>query len=656
MRIAIDARLWAEPRSGIGRYTRSLTEHLRQIAPEEHWIHYVDRPPSVTPPGIEIRCLPWPQRLVWSLWHAPRDLRRRPVDVFHGVTGFELPPRGPWALVTTVHDLVPLRLPALVPARHRWAVRCLLGGALRRRAAGDRRLGRDPRRAPRALSPAGRRASRSCRRRPPRSSRPPRPRPSPRPARGTASPARTCSSSASSSRRRTWATLLEAVARLRRRGAWGATELVIVGAFGWGPDPGRAHPGAGARRRGPLPRAGPGRRPAAALRGRARLRVSLALGGLRAARARGDGGRRAGRGLESGRPARADGGGGAARRARRPSRSRRRSARSSATRPSASGCAPRAWRARPSSPGSAPRARRWRSIGRRRHEPARRRHRADGAERLAQGRGPGDAARLPGARHRRGAGARAGGVREVHLRLRAGDGAGRRAGVRRHAGPDAGGGARSGGDRRALGGGGDAEARAPGPGRAGLRGPAAARCAAPGTRRRRPGSSAWPSRSRRSWRTAWPCSPAPSGSSRSCGSALVEKGVLVVAGFAALALGGGLLGVASAFVLAAAVSLGLTVRLIDRRLARLDARWNPPAARGPWRGSWRRSRRRSSWASPPRAWRRWSWRCSPATWPPATSGRRSASTTSCGSCPSRWSPPSTRSWRERRPATRASGS
>ncbi len=60
---------------------------------------------------------------------------------------------------------------------------------------------------------------------------------------------------------------------------------------------------------------------------------------------------------------------------------------------------------------------------------------------------------------------------------------------------------------------------------------------------------------------------------------LVEKGVLVVAGFAALALGGGLLGVASAFVVAAAVSLGLTIRLIDRRLARLDARWNPPAAR-----------------------------------------------------------------------------
>ena len=60
---------------------------------------------------------------------------------------------------------------------------------------------------------------------------------------------------------------------------------------------------------------------------------------------------------------------------------------------------------------------------------------------------------------------------------------------------------------------------------------------------------------------------------------LVEKSVLVAAGFAALALGWGLLGVAAAFVLAAAVSLALTIRLIDRRLARLDARWDRPAAR-----------------------------------------------------------------------------
>lgn len=60
---------------------------------------------------------------------------------------------------------------------------------------------------------------------------------------------------------------------------------------------------------------------------------------------------------------------------------------------------------------------------------------------------------------------------------------------------------------------------------------------------------------------------------------LVEKGVLVTGGFAVLGLGGGLLGVVAAFVLAAAVSLGLTTWLIHRRLAPLDAWWHPAGAR-----------------------------------------------------------------------------
>ncbi len=153
MQIAIDARLWGEPRSGIGRYTRSLVETLVKIAPEERWVLYLDRPARELPTGVEPRCLPWPRRLLWTLWAAPRDLRRRPVDVFHGVTGFELPPAGGAALVTTVHDLVPLRFPHLVPWRHRWAVRLLLGDAIRRarrivtvsRATRDELLARYPR-------------------------------------------------------------------------------------------------------------------------------------------------------------------------------------------------------------------------------------------------------------------------------------------------------------------------------------------------------------------------------------------------------------------------------------------------------------------------------------------------------------------------------
>ena len=241
MRIAIDARLWTEPRSGIGRYTLALTEQLLRLAPEEQWILYVDRAPGPALRGAEVRCLPWPQRLLWSLWHAPRDLRRRPVDVFHGVTGFELPGRGPWTLVTTVHDLVPLRLPALVPARHRWAVRSLLGAALRRAqrviAVSETTRGEilaryrlPPDRVvvvPEAAAPHF----------------------------GPPSPSALAATRTQYGLSRPYVlfvgflepkknlgVLLEAVAALRRTGAWGDTELIVVGAPGWGPDPvARAH-------------------------------------------------------------------------------------------------------------------------------------------------------------------------------------------------------------------------------------------------------------------------------------------------------------------------------------------------------------------------------------------------------------------------------
>jgi len=236
MRIAIDARLWSEPRSGIGRYTRALTEQLLRVAPEEQWVLYVDRAPGPAFPGAEVRCLPWPQRLLWSLWHAPRDLRRRPVDVFHGVTGFELPGRGPWALVTTVHDLVPLRMPTLVPARHRWAVRSLLAGALRRagriiavsattRAEILARYRVPPERivvVPEAAAPHFV---------PP----PPSALAATRARYGLARPYVLFVGFLEP--KKNLGVLLEAVATLRRTGAWGDTELIVVGAPGWGPDP-----------------------------------------------------------------------------------------------------------------------------------------------------------------------------------------------------------------------------------------------------------------------------------------------------------------------------------------------------------------------------------------------------------------------------------
>ena len=60
---------------------------------------------------------------------------------------------------------------------------------------------------------------------------------------------------------------------------------------------------------------------------------------------------------------------------------------------------------------------------------------------------------------------------------------------------------------------------------------------------------------------------------------LVEKTVLVGVGFSALGLGAGLLGVVSAFVVAAAVSFMFATWRVHRRLAPLEGWWRPAGAR-----------------------------------------------------------------------------
>src|SRR5262249_49435567 len=105
---------------------------LVPLAPQTRWVLYVDRPAAGVPAGAESRCLAWPQRLLWTLWAAPRGLRRSPVDLFHGGAGVELPSAGAARPGPTLPGPIPFRFPHLVPWRHRWAVRLLLGGALRR--------------------------------------------------------------------------------------------------------------------------------------------------------------------------------------------------------------------------------------------------------------------------------------------------------------------------------------------------------------------------------------------------------------------------------------------------------------------------------------------------------------------------------------------
>ena len=132
MRLGIDARLF-HVNTGIGRYTRSLFfEYLQRRQPsDDQIVLFYDRPTDVASffPDAFASALPLPEhvrlvtafcqrRIVWTNWSLPPLLRQQQIDVYHGVCNFELPLRKMCRYVVTIHDLVPLFFPELVPKKH----------------------------------------------------------------------------------------------------------------------------------------------------------------------------------------------------------------------------------------------------------------------------------------------------------------------------------------------------------------------------------------------------------------------------------------------------------------------------------------------------------------------------------------------------------
>ena len=124
MNIGIDARLLCNG-TGIGRYTRSLFFALarRQSQTDTYFLLFDrDYPPGQIPAlpsnfrALTAHCQ---TRMLWTNWHVPRLLRQHGIEVYHGVCNFELPVRKACRYVVTIHDLVPLFFPKLVPKKHR---------------------------------------------------------------------------------------------------------------------------------------------------------------------------------------------------------------------------------------------------------------------------------------------------------------------------------------------------------------------------------------------------------------------------------------------------------------------------------------------------------------------------------------------------------
>ncbi len=137
MRIAVDAKLLANPGSGIGRYTTALLSHM--IPMGHQWLLYSERPFNsslLDSPRVlarfgdaaegSLRGLRWSQ-LGYQRW-AVKDV----VDLFWSPR-HHLPlllPRN-MPRVVTVHDMVWRQFPGTMPRRRLWLERALMGPSVR---------------------------------------------------------------------------------------------------------------------------------------------------------------------------------------------------------------------------------------------------------------------------------------------------------------------------------------------------------------------------------------------------------------------------------------------------------------------------------------------------------------------------------------------
>ncbi len=117
MRVALSGWFWERPETGSGQYLRRLAATLARQESDLAVTLYLpgQTAPADLPPGIPAVALPAPPgplgKVVWEQLSLPRALRRQGVDLLH-VPYWGSPWRAAAPVVVTVHDLIPLLLPA----------------------------------------------------------------------------------------------------------------------------------------------------------------------------------------------------------------------------------------------------------------------------------------------------------------------------------------------------------------------------------------------------------------------------------------------------------------------------------------------------------------------------------------------------------------
>jgi alpha-1,3-rhamnosyl/mannosyltransferase len=131
MKIAIDARWIFQEISGIGAYTRELIRHLARIDKDNTYVLFFDHAALLdrtiaetglrNVPSFSTRRLPFGVFSIRNQLQLPGILNRQGIDIFHS-TNYMVPllafPKGRrhrTRCVATVHDVIPMLFPRLVP-------------------------------------------------------------------------------------------------------------------------------------------------------------------------------------------------------------------------------------------------------------------------------------------------------------------------------------------------------------------------------------------------------------------------------------------------------------------------------------------------------------------------------------------------------------
>lgn len=136
MKIAFDAKRAAQNRTGLGNYSRYIVRIMKQFAPQHDYLlcipdmgrsaQLADLPQADAYAKVSPRS--WLGRRFPSLWRTlmiPRELRRRGVGLYHGLSN-ELPlgiRRAGIPSVVTIHDVIFLHQPDYYKPLDRWIYR-----------------------------------------------------------------------------------------------------------------------------------------------------------------------------------------------------------------------------------------------------------------------------------------------------------------------------------------------------------------------------------------------------------------------------------------------------------------------------------------------------------------------------------------------------